>query len=70
MRIWAGWNFRKGQVIQTHADNVVFDFIIPTGQHFAFEVDKIGAKLLLLSLSKILEKIERETGTIELPRQQ
>jgi hypothetical protein len=62
------YKIKEGHIQQTEADNIVFDFIIPTGQHFAFEVDKIGAKLLLSALSQILGLVERQSGTVDPPR--
>jgi hypothetical protein len=51
-------------------DVVVFEFTISTGQSFAFEVDKIGAKLLHASLSKVLGMVEDQSGPIETPTRQ
>ena len=63
------YQIKEGAVEKkTDNDGVVFDFVIPTGQHFAFELDNVGAKLLLTSLSEILQLEERQSGTVDPPR--
>jgi hypothetical protein len=47
---------------------VSFEFIAPSGHHFAFEMDTVGAKLVSESLATILSKIESQTGTIARPK--
>ena len=64
------YQIKQGQIQATDADGIVFDFIIPTGQHFAFEIDKVGAKLLWESLSLILGLVESQSGTVGPPRRQ
>jgi hypothetical protein len=51
------FTIRSGSVSKA-GENVVFDFLLPGGAHFTFDMDKTGASLLLSSLRKILDIIE------------
>jgi hypothetical protein len=62
------YQIKEGSIGQTTEDGIIFDFVTSTGQRFGFEVDKIGAKLLLSSLSEILGLVERQSGTIDPPQ--
>ena len=65
------YQIKQGQIQATDADGIVFDFIIPTGQHFAFEIDKVGAKLLWdLSFSNPWIGRESKSGTVGPPHRQ
>jgi len=67
------YRIREGSIKKATSgteDVVVFEFTISTGQNFAFEVDKIGAKLIHTSLSKILGMVEDQSGPIETPTRQ
>ena len=44
---------KRGSV-STTAQGIILEFAAPSGQSFAFEMDKDGAKLMLTSLSKAL----------------
>jgi hypothetical protein len=47
--------------------SLVFEFVIPTGQEYAFEIDPASAKHLCAALSVALERVETQSGTIETP---
>lgn len=46
---------KEGDIIATNDGDIVFEFKVPSGQHFAFELDQASAKLMLSALSQILE---------------
>jgi len=61
------YQIKKGQIQHTESDSIVFDFIISTGQHYAFEVDRMGATLIRDSLSAILVSAASQTGAVGPP---
>jgi hypothetical protein len=64
------YQIKEGSVGQSTEGGVVFDFILSTGQHYAFQMDRLGAKLILGALSQIVNKIENENGPIDIPHPQ
>jgi hypothetical protein len=64
------YNIKQGSVGKSGGGGIVFEFVISTGQHFSFEMDKLGAKLVLDSLSEIMNMIESKGGQIETPTKQ
>lgn len=64
------YQIKKGSIGATTEDGIVFEFVIPTGHHLAFEVDRIGAQLLLESLSTALrlEPAQHQTGKADRPK--
>jgi hypothetical protein len=63
------YNIKQGEVGVTTNGGIVFEFTTPVGQNFAFEMDRIGAQLILESLSKILEwKKDQNTPAPDRPQ--
>ena len=62
------YKIKQGAIHKTSEDGIVFDFVIPTGQKMAFEVDKTGAKLLFSALAKVLQLGEDQSDTVDPPR--
>ena len=59
---------KQGSVGTTEGGGVVFEFIIPTGQRYLFEMDKIGATLVLESLSIALQSAVDKSDKRDPPR--
>jgi len=49
------YRVRQGAIDVTEDGDAVFDFTVPTGQRFAFEVDRTGTRLLFAALAKALD---------------
>ena len=60
---------KEGAIHTTAEDGIVFEFVIPTGQRMAFEVDRTGAKLLFSALANVLQLAEHQSGPVDPPRQ-
>jgi len=61
------YRIEQGNVQSTEEGGVVLDFITPTGQHLAFEMDRMGTTLLCASLSRILESLGEADQTPDAP---
>ncbi|MFD1983527.1 hypothetical protein ACFSOZ_12690 [Mesorhizobium newzealandense] len=66
------FQIKQGSIGTTTGDGIMFDFVTRTGQHMAFEVDRIGARLLLESLATALqlEPSLSRTGMTDPPTRQ
>jgi hypothetical protein len=62
------YKIRQGEVSKSPDGRVVFEFAIPTGQQFSFEMDREGATLILDSLSAVLALAERQIGKVDPPQ--
>jgi hypothetical protein len=62
------YRIKEGSIHKTSEDGIVFDFVIPTGERMAFEMDKTGAILLFSALEKVLQMAEHQSGTVDPPR--